>query len=256
MKFRVLGCSGGIGKGLRTSSYMLDNDILLDAGTGVGDLSLEEMRQIEHVFITHSHMDHVLSIPLLVDTLFTDIQHKPLRVYARAETIKALKEHVFNWQIWPDFTELPNKESPVLTLIEMNPGDEVVVGERRIEMVDVNHTVPASAYIVECENVVFAYSGDTTTNDNLWNRLNQCSRLDFMVVETAFSEEEIELAKLAKHYCPSLLAKDLKKLKHKTKIGLSHLKPGDENRIFQQCCDEINVDFELCHLASDDHFQI
>ena len=78
MEFRVLGCSGGIGKGLRTSSYMVDNDILLDAGTGVGDLSLEEMRQIEHVFITHSHMDHVLSIPLLVDTLFTDIQHKPL----------------------------------------------------------------------------------------------------------------------------------------------------------------------------------
>ena len=256
MKLRVLGCSGGIGQGLHTSSYMIDDDILLDAGTGVGDLSLEEMHQLKHIFITHSHMDHVLSIPLLVDTLFSDLQEQPLLVYARAETIKVLKEHIFNWQLWPDFTELPNKENPSLKFIEMNPGDVINVGERRIEMVDVNHTVPASAYIVESAGRIFAYSGDTTTNDNLWNRLNQCSRLDFMIVETAFSEEEIGLAKLAKHYCPSLLAQDLKKLKHKAKVGVSHLKPGDEERIFKQCCDQVNNTHELCHLTSDDHFQI
>ncbi|RDH81247.1 MAG: 3',5'-cyclic-nucleotide phosphodiesterase [endosymbiont of Galathealinum brachiosum] len=256
MKLRVLGCSGGIGQGLHTSSYMIDDDILLDAGTGVGDLSLQEMHQLKHIFITHSHMDHVLSIPLLVDTLFSDLQDQPLLVYARAETIKTLKEHIFNWQLWPDFTELPSKENPSLKLIEMNPGDVVSVGERHIEMVDVNHTVPASAYIVESASRVFAYSGDTTTNDNLWDRLNQYSGLDFMIVETAFSEEEIELARLAKHYCPSLLAQDLKKLKHKTRIGVSHLKPGDEEHIFKQCCNEVNNEHELCHLASDDHFQI
>jgi len=256
MKFRVLGCSGGIGQGLHTSSYMIDDDILLDAGTGVGGLTLEEMHQLKHVFITHSHMDHVLSIPLLVDTLFSDLQKQPLLVYARAETIQILKEHIFNWQLWPDFTELPSKENPVLKLIEMNPGDEMYVGERRIEMVNVNHTVPACAYIVEADDKVFAYSGDTTTNDNLWNRLNQCSKLDFIVVETAFSEEEIELAKLAKHYCPSILAADLKKLNHKVKIGISHLKPGDENHIFQQCCDEVKGEHELCHLANNDNFQI
>lgn len=256
MKLRVLGCSGGIGQGLHTSSYMIDDDILLDAGTGVGDLSLQEMHQLKHVFVTHSHMDHILSIPLLVDTLFADLQKQPLLVYARAETIKILKEHVFNWQIWPDFTELPNKEKPAMKFIEMNPGDEVVVGERRVEMVNVNHTVPASAYIVESADKVFAYSGDTTTNDNLWDQLNKRSKLDFMIIETAFSEEEVELAKLAKHYCPSLLAQDLKKLKHKAKIGISHLKPGDEEHIFKQCCDEINSEHVLCHLASDDRFQI
>ncbi len=256
MKLRVLGCSGGIGQGLHTSSYMIDDDILLDAGTGVGELSLEEMHRLKHIFITHSHMDHVLSIPLLVDTLFADLLEQPLLVYARTETIKILKEHVFNWQLWPDFTELPNKENPSLKLVEMNPGDVVDVGERCIEMVNVNHTVPASAYIVESEGKVFAYSGDTTTNDNLWNRLNQYPRLDFMVVETAFSEEEIELARLAKHYCPSLLAQDLKKLNHKAKIGVSHLKPGDEAHIFRQCNDQVKGEHELCHLVTDDCFQI
>lgn len=256
MKLRVLGCSGGIGKGLHTSTYMIDDDVLLDAGTGVGDLSLAEMRKIKHVFITHSHMDHVLSIPLLVDTLFADLQQQPLQVHARAETIAVLKQHIFNWQLWPDFTELPNKESPALKLIEMNPGDKISLGGRNFEMVDVNHTVPASAYIIESAEKVFAYSGDTTTNDNLWARLNQYKQLDFMVIETAFADEEIELAKLAKHYCPSLLAQDLKKLKHQTTIGVSHLKPGDEARIFQECVDAVSSEQELRQLTSDDHFQI
>ncbi len=256
MKLRVLGCSGGISKGLRTSSYMIDNDILLDAGTGVGDLSLQEMHQLKHIFISHSHMDHVLSIPLLVDTLFADLQQQPLLVYARAETIKILKQHIFNWQLWPDFSELPSKKSPALKLIEMNPGDVITLGERSIEMVNVNHTVPASAFIVESAGKVLAYSGDTTTNDSLWKRLNEYKKLDFMIVEAAFAEEEIELAKLARHYCPSLLAQDLKKLKHKVKIGISHLKPGDEKHIYQQCVDAVAGEHELCQLAGDDIFQI
>jgi len=256
MKLRVLGCSGGIGKGLHTSSYLIDNDILLDAGTGVGNLALEEMRELKHLFISHSHMDHVLSIPLLVDTLFAELQAEPLKVYARAETIKTLKEHMFNWQLWPDFTELPDKNSPVLEFIEMNPGDEVILGQRRIEMVNVNHSVPASAFILESAEVTFAYSGDTTTNDSLWERLNELPRLDFMIVEAAFEEEEIELANLARHYCPSLLADDLKKLRHRPRIGISHLKPGEEDVIFQQCQDALDGKFQLCHLTSDDHFQI
>jgi len=256
MKLRVLGCSGGIAKGLRTSSYLIDDDILLDAGTGVGDLTIEEMRQIRHVFISHSHMDHVLSIPLLVDTLFADLLNRPLLVHARAETIKALKQHVFNWELWPDFTQLPDKISPVLKFIEMNPGDEVVLGERRVEMIDVNHTVPASAFVIETTQACFAYSGDTCTNESLWRRLNELDAVDFMIIEVAFGEQELELAKLAKHYCPSLLAADLQKLRHQPKIGISHLKPGAEKQIFQQCVDALEGRRALCHLASDDHFQI
>ncbi|HEX5636446.1 MAG TPA: MBL fold metallo-hydrolase, partial [Gammaproteobacteria bacterium] len=96
MQLRILGCSGGIGQHLRTSSYMIDDDILLDAGTGVGDLSLDEMRKIRRIFITHSHMDHIVSIPLLIDTLFSSLK-QPLEIHARAETIAMLRKHIFNW---------------------------------------------------------------------------------------------------------------------------------------------------------------
>ena len=101
MQVRILGCSGGIGQQVITSSYLVDDDILLDAGTGVGDLPLDEMRKIKHIFITHSHMDHVVTIPLLIDTLFSDIK-QPVIVHALQDTIDALKTHVFNWTIWPD----------------------------------------------------------------------------------------------------------------------------------------------------------
>src|SRR5512134_1251218 len=110
MRLRVLGCSGGIGgRHMRTTSFLLDSDILIDAGSGVGDLTLAELSQIDHIFITHSHLDHVTSIPFLVDTV-GGMRSRPLNVYATRATIEILKNHLFNWAIWPDFTEIPSPE--------------------------------------------------------------------------------------------------------------------------------------------------
>lgn len=255
MKLRVLGCSGGIGQDLRTSSFLIDQDILLDAGTGVGDLSLEEMRQIRHVFLTHSHMDHICTIPLLVDTLFSELE-QPLKVHGRPETIQALQTHVFNWSIWPDFTELPAKECPVLEFIPMQPGEFVDIGDRRLEMVAVNHTVPASAYIVCQGNRAMAYSGDTTTNDSLWQRLNQLDSLGLLIVESAFANHDRQLAELACHYCPELLQADLAKLKHQPRIGITHLKPGEERLIMDEIYQALGNTRDIHQLAGGDQFQI
>jgi ribonuclease BN (tRNA processing enzyme) len=259
MNLQVLGCSGGIGQGLRTSSFLIDNSLLLDAGSGVGDLSLEQMRTIRHVFITHSHVDHVLSLPLMVDTLFDELSEQPLQVHARPETITILKQHLFNWQLWPDFTELPNPVHPVLEFVPMLPGDVMQIDDLQIEMIEVKHTVPACAYLLQTLQAipprVIAYSGDTTTNNTLWDRLNQLVQLDFLLVEVAFANADEGLAKLARHYSPDLLATDLHKLKHQPRIGISHLKPGMEQQIFDECCAAL-PDYQLCRLNSGEHFQI
>ena len=255
MNLRILGCSGGIGQHLRTSSYLIDEDILLDAGTGVGDLTLDEMRKLKYIFITHSHMDHIVSIPLLIDTLFSDLK-QPLIIHGRQETIDAIKQHIFNWTIWPDFTELPSKESPVVEFRVMNPGDVVDFEGRVIEMIDVNHSVPAAAYAVKTPKHTLVYSGDTTTNDNLWNVINAYPQIDFMIMECAFANHDIELAKIAHHYCPSLLVDDLQKLKHQPRIGISHLKPGEESKIMAECRDQLHGLREIYQMSSDDNFQI
>ena len=227
MRLKVLGCSGGIGKGLRTSSYMVDDDILMDAGTGVGDLSIEEMKGLKHIFLTHSHLDHVCSIPLLIDTLFESLT-EPLNIYGSRETIDALKAHVFNWTLWPDFSELPNKNSAVMKYHILRKGEAITIGDRTVNYMHVNHAVPGVAYHIQNTTSSVCYSGDTTTCDSLWNCINHKKSLSMLIVECAFPNENEELAGLAKHYCPNTLVKDLKKLSINAQIAITHLKPGGE----------------------------
>ena len=234
MQIRILGCSGGVGHGLRTTSLLIDEDILIDAGSGVGDLSLDEMAAVRHIFLTHSHLDHVAFIPLMLDSIF-DHRIEPLMVYGQAVTIEALQRHIFNWVIWPDFARLPSSEHPVLRYQVMSPGQVMNMGQRSFEMIPVEHAVPGVGYRVACPTGVFAFSGDTSTNDSFWAGLNAHQRLDLLIVETAFNNADIAISRLAKHYCPSLLAADLKKLKHRPELYITHNKPGDEDDIFAEC---------------------
>ncbi len=260
MKIRVLGCSGGIAKGSATTSFLIDDDILIDAGTGVGDLSLGEMKRIKHIFITHSHLDHVCSIALLTDSLFEHLVGQPITVHAQRSTLKALKAHVFNWAIWPDFTILPNKIDAVLKLEAMAAGSTLEVAGRHIEMIAVKHSVPGVAYRIEAQGRSFAFSGDTTSNNGLWAALNRHDNLDLLFVETAFANKEAELAALACHYCPRTLAVDLgkldlSKLKRRPKVCITHLKPGEEKRIMKECHQAL-PEWSLYQLKSGDHFKL
>lgn len=235
MQLRILGCSGGIAAGRRTTSFLVDGDVLIDAGSGVGDLTLSEMERIKHIVLTHSHLDHVHAIPLLLDSMF-DRAEEPITVHALPETISALREHMFNWVVWPDFTSLPHPDSPVLRYVPMQPGEEKVLDGRRFRMVPVNHVVPSVGYVVTApDGGTFAFSGDTTSNDTLWNALNGLERLDLLVVECAFSNARYELCRKARHYCPNMLAEDLIKLNHRPAVYLSHAKPGEERQIMEEC---------------------
>src|SRR4030067_551243 len=126
MKFRVLGCSGGIGGNLRTTSFLLDHDVLIDAGTGVSELSLTELTVIDHVFVTHSHLDHIACIPFMVDSVGF-MRDRPLTIYATGETLDILKQHIFNWKIWPDFSEIPTAQQPIMRYQPIELGDTVVL---------------------------------------------------------------------------------------------------------------------------------
>ena len=232
MKIRILGCNGGIGRGLRTTSLLVDDDVLIDAGSGVGDLTLDEMAKIRHVFLTHTHLDHVAFLPLLVDSIFERIS-APIVIHGQAETIKGLKEHLFNWTIWPDFARLPHEESPVMRYQVEQVGSICNVGGRRFELIPMNHIVPTVGYRVEsAEGKSFAFTGDTTTNDSFWNALNAHDSLDLLFLEVAFSNEDEALSQSARHYCSNSMAADIAKLKHFPQIYLTHHKPDEDKRIF------------------------
>lgn len=234
MKIRILGCSGGIGRGLRTTSLLVDDDILIDAGSGLGDLTLDEMAKIRHIFLTHSHLDHVAFLPLLVDSIFERIT-EPIVIHGQPETIKGLKDHIFNWTIWPDFARLPTEERPVMRYQAERAGSVCVVDGRRFELIPMNHIVPTVGYRVEsAEGRSFAFTGDTTTNDTFWRALNAHESLDLLFLEVAFSNADEELSRTARHYCSNSMAADLVKLKHSPQIYLTHHKPAESRQIFRE----------------------
>jgi ribonuclease BN (tRNA processing enzyme) len=234
MRIRILGCSGGIGAGSRTSSLLIDNDVLIDAGTGIGDLSLQDLDTIRHVFLTHSHLDHVAGLPMLVDRVFDEHFEIPLTVYAREETLRAIQQHLFNDVIWPDFARLPSADRPMLRYSVCSPGDTVNIGHRDFYAIDVSHSVPSLGFTVQNSGGVFAVSGDTKSNETLWPVLNACDDLKVLVIEVSFPDEMEKLATTAGHYCPRTLTRDLERLRHNPEIWLTGMKPGEEERILEQ----------------------
>jgi ribonuclease BN (tRNA processing enzyme) len=253
MQIKILGWAGGIGANLRTTSFLIDDDLLIDAGTGLGDLPLNHMTGIRHIFLTHSHMDHIVGLPLLADSMY-GVHDEPIIVHAREKTIEALKTHIFNWVMWPDFTELPTRENPSLQFVVMEPGEKVSIRSRELEMIPVNHTVPGVGYCVSTRRATVAFSGDTTTNDTLWEVLNGYENIDLLFVEAAFANSDIEISKISKHYCPQLLGEDIVKMKHRPDVWLTHFKPGDEEVIFQQCVDAM-PDFKVHQIRGGEVFK-
>ncbi|QZA78383.1 3',5'-cyclic-nucleotide phosphodiesterase [Deefgea tanakiae] len=226
--FRVLGCSGGIGGQNRTTSFLLNQTILIDAGTGVGDLSMEELLQIEHVFITHAHLDHIACLPLLIDSTI-GARTSPVTVHATSATIQVLKKHIFNWHIWPDFSVIPSAEDAFLRYEMHELGEPYQLDEITITPLPAEHTVPAVAFQINNDRSSIVFSGDTVGGQQFWQVVNQITNLKTLIIETAFAERELSLALLAKHLCPSTLAVELQNLASHVEVLITHLKPADSD---------------------------
>jgi len=234
IKLKILGCSGGIGGNFRTTSMLLDDDVLIDAGTGVGDLSVTELCMIDHVFVTHAHLDHIACIPFMVDSVGF-MRDKPLTIHATAATLAVLQEHIFNWKIWPDFAEIPDKQNPYMRYQAMELGQTVNLNGRKITALPAHHVVPAVGYQIDSGAASLVHSGDTTTHDAFWEVVNQIANLRYLIIETAFPNAERKLSEISKHLCPDMLAEELLKLKQpQAEIFITHLKPGDVDLTMQQ----------------------
>ena len=240
MKIRVLGCSGAIAKGCHTTAFLIDGDLLVDAGTGVGDLPLSQMAGIDHVLLTHCHLDHIAALPLMLDSV-SSLRRTPLTVWALPETIDALKTHIFNNVIWPNFAEIPSTENPFLTFTAISVGDILTIAGKTVEVLPAAHTVPAVAYAVSSQLPgarFWVFSGDTGHNPAFWQRVNGM-QLGMLIIETAFSEREKRLAELSQHLCPSRLATELAMLRPDADfpILITHTKPAETAIIMAEILD-------------------
>ena len=234
MKVRVLGCSGAIAKDCRTTSFLIGERILIDAGTGVGDLTLAEMACIDHVFLTHSHLDHIAALPLMLDAV-SSLRRSPLQIHALPETIAALQVHVFNNVIWPDFGVIPSASAPFLQYQPFAVGESLTVAQTDIEVLPACHTVPAVGFAARGSSGWWVFGGDTERNPAFWSRINDIP-VACLVIETAFSNRERDLAHRSKHLSPESLAKELALIPpgRRYPIYITHTKPSETGLIMDE----------------------
>jgi ribonuclease BN (tRNA processing enzyme) len=229
ISIRLLGCNGGIGGTTRQSTcYLLGDRVLIDAGTGLGTLPLEQMQRIDHVVLTHAHLDHIACLPLLVDSVAAQ-REAPIQVWALPGVTAILSDHIFNDKIWPDFTQIPSPEQPFMqlnTLPEM-----LIVAGMRITALPAHHGIPACGLRVEREGIAVAFSGDTADCPAFWAAVNNDPALRSVIVECSYPAAMKELALLSMHLDTSALLPRLRELPRQVTPVIIHRKPGLEDTI-------------------------
>jgi ribonuclease BN (tRNA processing enzyme) len=212
MKIKVLGSSGSVAPGQNTAAFLIDDHILLDAGTVSRYLDQKAQLRITHIFLTHAHLDHIKGIPFLVDNLAVGKQKRRVKVLSGREVIRDLKKYIFNNHVWPDFTTIPNPDHPFLRFQEISSRDSIKIGPYRFLTTPVTHTVPAYGYIVEdAAGKALAYTGDSGPTEKIWNRFTGL-QIKGLIIEVSFPNSLKGLALRSGHLTPSLLKKEIQKM--------------------------------------------
>ena len=236
MRLRVLGCSGGIGgRHLRTTSFLVDGDVLLDAGTGVGDLSLAELSLVDHIFVTHSHLDHVASIAFMVDTV-GGMRAKPITVHATRETIDILQQpHLQLGDLAGLHRRSPRRSRRSCATRRSSSARTVSLARARLHAA-AGDPHGAGGRLPAGQRPRRAWCSPATPG-----RTTRCGRSStawatsrYLIIETAFANKERHLAELSKHLCPSMLAEELVKFERDAEIYVTHLKPGETELTMQE----------------------
>jgi len=225
MILRVLGCSGGEAEGDRLTGLLVNGTVALDAGCLTMALKISEQVAIRHIFLSHSHLDHICTLPFYTKNIFGHID-VPVEIHALPETLDALRRHLFNDELWPDFSVIPSPDAPIIRYSEIEPGRVYEVEGLRITPVPVNHLVPTVGYLVEDDHSAFVFTSDTAETDAIYDAANGAKHLNLFITEASFPNEQDWLAEASKHLTPAKLGKELAKLKRDVPVGVTHPTPG------------------------------
>ncbi len=233
MKIEFLGAQGGVASGFNATSFLVNDDLLIDAGSVASTLAVERQALIKYIFLTHSHLDHIKDLAFLCDNCFVTREHT-FEIFGHSTTIINLKNHLFNDAIWPDFSVLPNLENPAIRYNTFVPEDEVIVGKYKITPITVNHPGDAVGFLVEFEGKTILFSGDTSQTSRIWEFANQAKNLQAIVTEVSFPNSMIGVAKASYHHTAETFAEEYTKMPKGVPIYLTHLKPTYQDQIISE----------------------
>lgn len=221
----------------RLTCFLIDSRVAVDAGSIAIALTAAQREEVRDIIVTHPHMDHIASLPIFIDDLYENLK-EPMRVYATPEVIQLLERDVFNWNVYPRFSELENDYGPVMQYVPIPIGQPFKVAHLTVEAIPVNHIVPTIGLIVSDGKASVAFSSDTAETDDFWKAVNGKTQLDALLIEASFPNEMAKLAHVSRHFTPASLNRELSKLSHNGMDILAvHLKPTYRDQIIAQLND-------------------
>lgn len=224
---KVLGAYGGKATNMQLTSLQLSKEVVLDAGNILEGLG-NGIHHINHLFITHSHLDHINDIGFLIDATF-ESRHEPLKVYGRKKTLEDIKNHLLNWDIWPDFTQinLIGKDEKAIELVEIELNQVIEVDGCKIRAIENNHTISSNGYVIEKEGQALLFTSDTYCCPSIWEEINNDPKITSVIVDVSFPSRMAQLAHDSKHLTPALLKEELKQLnRDDITVYVNHIKPS------------------------------
>jgi cAMP phosphodiesterase len=216
---------------------VVDDCVAVDAGSLAMSTNQTQKEQIRDVVLTHAHLDHIAGLPIFIDDLFAMLK-TPVRIHALPEVITALEEFIFNWTIYPRFTELKNNFGEVMSYFPFEPEQNFEVAHLKFKAIEVNHKVPTVGFIFSDQKSKVAVSSDTAEMDRFWEVLNAEKDLNGLLIECAFPNELSELAQASHHLTPEGLKKEIAKFKHSDcPIFVINIKPTYQKQILKELKD-------------------
>lgn len=215
-------------------SIIVDDRVAVDAGSLAFSCTDEQRRQVRDIILTHTHLDHIAGLPLFIDDLFATLT-EPVRIHATREVIEILERDVFNWSVYPRFSELKNDHGPVVEYREFQSGGSFDAAHLHVKSVAVNHKVAASGYIASDGRTSIGVTGDTAETEDIWKAFNATRDLKAVFIECAFPNELDELARISNHLTPHTLENELSKLENKDcDVYVINLKPMYRDRVIAE----------------------
>ena len=233
MNIKILGCHGSdslTSNGqrehcCRSMGFLINDSLMLDAGTVSSALTLESQKRIRHIVLSHVHIDHLKELPALADNLIGGIANS-VTVASIPQILEDLRKHIFNDVVFPDFFSLPDPEHPILRSKVLHEGEATQLGGINLTPIPVNHLVPTLGLILRDQQVACALSGDTHQTEAIWHASAQEPNLKAVFIEASFPDEMSDLALASRHLTPSLLLKEFQKIgKPDLPVYVYHLKP-------------------------------
>jgi cAMP phosphodiesterase len=221
----------------RLTCFLIDECVAVDAGSIALALNAKQRESVRDIIVTHPHMDHIASLPIFIDDLFPTLKGA-VRIHATTEVIELLERDIFNWNVYPRFSELKNDFGPVMEYVPIPAGKEVRIAHLTVTAVPVNHIVPTVGLIVSDGKISVAFSSDTAETEELWNFINRSPDIKAILIEASFPNSMAQLAEVSRHFTPASLQRELRKLTHNgLDILAVHMKPAYRQMII----DELNA---------------